>query len=180
MAEHSIQRSASQSSIPVVSPRQSRSSISSTFPLSQTSLVSQLRRTSESTTRPSPATSPQPTVSSIPSFRSFRNLLPFAPAKTSNPPASPIHTPKPSFVNFGSLRRITHDRKTSAMHTRPQGVEQAPVIAIARPSESFEEEMMARKRSRDIDRSASDSSPSPRTSDEHYGISSRIFQTLVF
>ena len=175
MTEHSIQRSTSQSSIPVVSPRPSRSSFSSSFPLSQTSLVSQLRRPSESTTHPNAAstvTLPQTPVSSIPSFRSLRNLLPFAPAKSSNPPPTPPHAPKPSFVNFGSLRRITHDRKVSLTHPRPQEAELAPVIAIARPSQTFEEEMMARKRSRDVNRSASDLSPTSRTSDERYGISS--------
>ncbi|KAG8215542.1 hypothetical protein J3R82DRAFT_9202 [Butyriboletus roseoflavus] len=174
MAEHSIQRLTSQSSIPVVTPRPSRSSISSTFPLSQTSLVSQFRRASESTTQLRPAATsvtlalPQTPVSSIPSFRSIRNLLPFAPAKTSNPPPSPAHTPKPSFVSFGSLRRIAHDRKNPDTHARPQEADRAPVIAIARPSQSFEEEMIARKRSRDINRSTSDLSPSSRRSEERY------------
>ncbi|KAF8550118.1 hypothetical protein OG21DRAFT_1514447 [Imleria badia] len=171
MADHSIQCSMSQTSIAVVTPRPSRSSFSSTFPLSQTSLVSQLRRPSESSTQPNAAstvTLPQTPVSSIPSFRSIRNLLPFAPAKSSNAPASPLHAPKPSFVNFGSLRRITHDRKISATHPRPQEAEQAPVIAIARPSLTFEEEMMALKRSRDVNRSSSDLSPTSQTSDERY------------
>ncbi|KAG6377997.1 hypothetical protein JVT61DRAFT_14795 [Boletus reticuloceps] len=156
--------------MPVVTPRPSRSSVSSTFPLSQTSLVSQLRRTSESTTQPATAstvTLPQTPVSSLPSFRSLRNLLPFAPAKTSSSPASPPHTPKPSFVSFGSLRRITHDRKSSVSHSRRHEVE-TPVIAIARPSQTFEEEMMDRKRSRDINRSTSDPSPLSRTSDDRY------------
>lgn len=183
MAEHSIHRSASQSSIPVVTPRPSRSSVSSTFPPPQSSLVPQLRRTSESTTQPISASIvalPQTPVSSIPSFRSLRNLLPFAPAKTSNLPSSPTHTPKPSFVSFGSLRRITHDRKSSVAHPPPQEVEQAPVIAIARPSQTFEEEMMARKRSRDFNRSTSDLSPSSRKSDERYGICSRKFRNACF
>lgn len=185
MTEHLVQRSASQSSIPVVTPRPSRSSISSTFPLSQTSLVSQLRRKSESTSQHSPApvsvpsALPQTPVSSIPSFRSIRNLLPFAPAKTQNPPPSPAHTPKPSIVNFGSLRRLGYDRKNSATHARPQQVEQTPVISIARPNENFEEEMMARKRSRDVNRSASDPTPS-RTSEEHYGMYSRLSGWRVF
>lgn len=185
MAEHSIQCSASQSSIPVVTPRPSRSSISSTFPLSQTSLVSQLRRKSESTNQPSPASTtvtlalPQTPASSIPSFRSLRNLLPFAPGKTSHPSPTPAHTPRPSIVNFGSLRRIGYDRKNSVTQPRPQEMEQTPVIAIARPSETFEEEMIARKRSRDVNRSASDSSSSSRTSQEHYGICSRLFEWPV-
>ena len=178
MAELSVQRSASQSSIPVVTPRPSRSSISSTFPLSQTSLVSQLRRKSESTNQHTPAPTSVPSAvpqtpiqSSIPSFRSIRNLLPFAPAKT-NTPTVIAHTSKPSIVNFGSLRRIGNERKNSATHSHPQEAEQTPVIAIARPSENFEEEMMARKRSRDGNRSDSDTSPSSLASEEHYGMHS--------
>ncbi|KAG9310769.1 hypothetical protein JVU11DRAFT_8618 [Chiua virens] len=175
MADLALHPSVSQSSIPIVSPRPSRSSISSAFPLSQSSLVSQFRRTSESTTQPNPVPAvtlplPQSPVSSIPSFRSIRNLLPFAPARVSsaNPPPSPA--PKPSFVHvsFGSLRRIANERKNSGTCPRPQEVEETPVIAIARPSESFEEEMMARKRSRDVNRSPSDPSPSSRTNDDYY------------
>ncbi|KIJ12460.1 hypothetical protein PAXINDRAFT_14783 [Paxillus involutus ATCC 200175] len=179
MVEHSIQRSVSQSFIPVVTPRPSRSSISNPFPVSQAPLTSQPRRTSESSTQASPASTstatlgpPQTPVSSIPSFRSIRNLLPFGPGKTAGPSVpGTANTPKQSFVSFGPLRRITHDRKVSVNFNRPEEPEEPPVIAIARPSETFEEEMMARKRSRDYERSTSNLSPSSRASEERYGMS---------
>lgn len=55
----------------------------------------------------------------------------------------------------------------------PDDSEKFPVISIAPASQNFEEEMMARKRSRDLARSTSDSvtpSRSPTTgSDDRYG-----------
>ncbi|KIK78215.1 hypothetical protein PAXRUDRAFT_834667 [Paxillus rubicundulus Ve08.2h10] len=176
MVDHSIQRSMSQSFIPVVTPRPSRSSISNPFPVSQAPFTSEPRRTSVSSTQASPASTstttmgpPRTPVSSIPSFRSIRNLLPFGPGKTTGPSVpGPANAPKPSFVNFGPLRRITHDRKTSVSYNRPEESDSPPVIAIARHSETFEEEMMARKRSRDYERSTSNLSPSSRASVERY------------
>ncbi|KAF9219374.1 hypothetical protein BS17DRAFT_789369 [Gyrodon lividus] len=176
MAEHSSQRSTSQSFIPVVTPRASRSSISNHFPASQAHLASQPRRTPENSTQASPASTsiisgpPQTPVSSIPSFRSIRNLLPFGPGKTTGSSVeNPANALKSSFVSFGSLRRITNDRKNSATYNRPDESESLPVIAIARTSETFEEEMMARKRSRDLERATTNLSPSSsRASEERY------------
>ncbi|KAL4070065.1 hypothetical protein V8B97DRAFT_523459 [Scleroderma yunnanense] len=169
MADHSMQRSPAHSFIPIVTPRASRSSVSSGLPVPQVSLGPQPRRTSESTLHASPATTaspvlgPQTPQSSIPSFRSLRNLLPFGPNKNSNSATPSPNTPKPSFV--GSLRRsITHERKASASFIPPDDPEKFPVIAIARSSQAFEEEMMARKRSRDLSRSVSDSTTPSRTS----------------
>ncbi|KAF9236542.1 hypothetical protein BU15DRAFT_49843 [Melanogaster broomeanus] len=180
MAEHSIQRSTSQSFIPVVTPRPSRSSVSNPSPVSQAPLASQHGRTSESSTQANLAFTsitlgpppPRTPVSSIPSFRSIRNLLPFGPGKMTNPSVtSPANIQKPSFVNFGSMRRVTNDRKNSATYDRPDDSESSPIIAIARSSETFEEEMMARKRSRDLVRLTSDFSPSSRASEDRYGTS---------
>ncbi|KAH7882588.1 hypothetical protein F5I97DRAFT_1906441 [Phlebopus sp. FC_14] len=171
MAEqHPMPRSPSQSFIPVVTPRPPRASISNAFPVSQASLAPQQpRRTSESSTQASPASTsvslcPQTPVSTMSSFRSFRNLLPFGPGRSSNAvSASPVNnTQKPYFAPFGSLRRsVTNERKTSATLNRPDDPETFPVIAIARSSENFEEEMMAHKRSRDLVRSSSDVPSSP-------------------
>ncbi|KAG6332617.1 hypothetical protein ID866_6470 [Astraeus odoratus] len=163
MADHSMQRSPGHSFIPIVTPRPSRSSISTGLPVPQVSLGPQLRRASESSLRASPASTPttpgpQTPQSSIPSFRSLRNLLPFGPSSknASNGTPSP-NTPKASFV--GTLRRsITHERKSSATFARSDIADKSPVIAIARPSETFEEDMMAHKRGRDQVRSASDPS----------------------
>ena len=64
--------------------------------------------------------------------------------------------PESTFV--GSLcRSITHERKPSASFIPADDPEKFPVIAIARPSQNFEEEMMAHKRNRDLGRSVSDS-----------------------
>ena len=172
-----MQRSPGHSFIPIVSPRASRTSISSGLPVPHVSLGPQPRRTSESTLRASPVSasavlgSPTP-QSSIPSFRSLRNLLPFGPNKNANPTTPSPSTPKPSFV--GSLRRsITHERKPSASFIPPDDSERFPVIAIARPNQTFEEEMMAQKRNRDLGRSVSDSTIASQSStavnDDRYG-----------
>ncbi|KAI6030087.1 hypothetical protein EDC04DRAFT_2869037 [Pisolithus marmoratus] len=130
----------------------------------QVSLVAfghQPRRTSESSSQASPASTsatlgPQTPQSSIPSFRALRNLLPFGSGKNSNPNTPSPNTPKPHLV--GSLRRsISHERKPSVALTCSDDPEKFPVISIAPPSQNFEEEMMARKRSRDLVRSSSDS-----------------------
>ncbi|KAI6103949.1 hypothetical protein EDD16DRAFT_291439 [Pisolithus croceorrhizus] len=160
MVNHSLERSLGHSSIPTVTPYQSRSSISSGLPVSQVAFGHQPRRTSESSSQASSASTsatlgPQTPQSSIPSFRSLRNLLPFGSGKNSNSNTPSPNTPKPHFVD--SLRRsINHERKTSIALTHPDDSEKFPVISIAPASQNFEEEMMARKRSRDLARSASD------------------------
>ncbi|KAI6143380.1 hypothetical protein BKA82DRAFT_4185545 [Pisolithus tinctorius] len=176
MAHHSIQRSPGHSSIPTSTSHHSRSSISSGLPVSQVAFGLQPRRTSESSSQASSASTsatlgPQTPQSSIPSFRSLRNLLPFGSGKNSSPNTPSPNTPKPPFV--GSLRRsINHERKTSVVLASPDDSEKFPVISIAPASQNFEEEMMARKRSRDLARSTSDSvtpSRSPTTgSDDRY------------
>lgn len=176
MAHHSIQRSPGHSSIPTSTSHHSRSSISSGLPVSQVAFGLQPRRTSESSSQASSASTsaalgPQTPQSSIPSFRSLRNLLPFGSGKNSSLNTPSPNTPKPPFV--GSLRRsINHERKTSVVLASPDDSEKFPVISIAPASQNFEEEMMARKRSRDLARSASDSvtpSRSPATgNDDRY------------
>ncbi|KAI5985728.1 hypothetical protein EDD15DRAFT_2554337 [Pisolithus albus] len=170
MVSYSMERSLGHSSIPTVTPYQSRSSISGSLPVSQVAFGQQPRRTSESSSRASSASTsatlgPQTPQSSIPSFRSLRNLLQFGSGKNSNSNTPSPNTPKPHFV--GSLRRsINHDRKTSIALTCPNDF---PVISIAPASQNFEEEMMARKRSRDLARSASDPitpSRTPTTGDD--------------
>ncbi|KAI6022964.1 hypothetical protein BKA83DRAFT_353874 [Pisolithus microcarpus] len=151
MVSYSMERSLGHSSIPTVTAYQSRSSISGGLPVSQVAFGHQPRRTSESSSQASSASTsatlgPQTPQSSIPSFRSLGT------GKNSNSNSPSPNTPKPHFV--GSLRRsINHDRKTSIALTCPDDF---PVISIAPASQNFEEEMMARKRSRDLARSASD------------------------
>ena len=61
-------------------------------------------------------------------------------AQTTTPSPS---TPKPSFI--GSLHRsITQEKKPSASFIHQDDSERFPVIAIARPSQTFEEEMIPR------------------------------------
>lgn len=125
--------------IPVVTPRQARSTLPSSLSLPQLDLEPSKRRPSG--TIPSIGESPASNIqqnSGISSFRSLRNLLPFGSGGKQttlySSPASAVNGPKNPFSNFGSVRRsIQGERKNSASFPRLEELQPSPVISIEAP-----------------------------------------------
>lgn len=131
----------SPSYIPVVAPRQTRSTLPSSLSLPQLNLAPLPRRPSGSS--PSVGASPMSSNSNIPQtlgsgispFRSLRNFLPFGGGgkqQASSTPTNGINNGhRSSFGNFGSVRRsITGERKSSASFPKQEESEPSPVISI--------------------------------------------------
>lgn len=114
-----------QSHIPVITPRPSQSSLPSSLSTPHLGLVPPTRHLAVSG---SPVhhtgSSPPASAGGLPSFRSFRNLLSFGPAKNHAAATTPT-TARP----FGGLRRSSNaERNTSHPYEKSQ--EDLPVMSI--------------------------------------------------
>ncbi|KAI0338677.1 hypothetical protein BDW22DRAFT_1362775 [Trametopsis cervina] len=120
------------SQIPVMTPRQSQSSLPSSLSTPQLGLVPQGRYLSVSDSPSFPGNTPSNTSSGMTSFRSFRNLLPFGSGKNALSPAGSPQSVTPTRTSLGgTFRRSAHgERSVSAPHlpTKPQV--DTPVLSI--------------------------------------------------